>query len=112
MSLKWLVVAAAWGAFLVAALYMLRAVRVMLHGPLGEDWKAAEDPTGWWRRLPFVVLLASLMVIGVWPRVLTDRVGPSVAPVVEALARGKTVTSLARVVGPEVVGGEEATKMR
>lgn len=95
MSLRWFVALAAWGALLVAAIYMLRAIREMLHGPLGESWSKAADPVGGWRRLPFAVLVVCLLVIGVWPRILTDRIGPSVAPIVEVMSRVKPAPSLA-----------------
>jgi hypothetical protein len=57
---------------------MLRAVRAMLHGPLPERWGTVTD-AGCWRKVPFVLLLASLLVFGFWPRLLTDKIQPSVA---------------------------------
>ncbi len=98
VSIRWIVAAAAWGALLVAAVYMLRGIRTMFHGPLAEDWRGASDPVGIWRRLPFVVLLGGLLVVGVWPRVLTDRIEPAVRPVAEALARPTPSPNLAATV--------------
>jgi NADH-quinone oxidoreductase subunit M len=83
----WVVMAAAWGALLVAALYMLRAVRTMFHGELAEGWRDAADARGWQARLPFVILLGALMVLGVWPRILTDRARPAVEAIATAVAR-------------------------
>ncbi len=94
-SLKPFVAAAAWGALMIAAVYMLRAIRGIFHGPVAELWASASDPAGWWRRLPFVILLGSLLVIGVWPRILTDRIATAVRPVVEAMAQPKPAPSLA-----------------
>jgi NADH-quinone oxidoreductase subunit M len=73
---------ACWGAFIIGALYMLRAVRAMLHGPLPEKWSQVADAPHFWRKLPFLVLLASLLVFGFWPRLLADKIEASVKPIV------------------------------
>jgi NADH-quinone oxidoreductase subunit M len=85
-GLRNLVVVAAWGALVVAAVYMLRAVRQIVHGPMSERWEQVPDASPW-RRVPFVVLLAGLFLFGCWPRLLTDRIRPSVKPIVR-LATG------------------------
>ena len=58
---------ALWGALLIGALYMLRAIRNILHGPLPEKWNSIPDASNVWRKLPYALLLASLFVFGVWP---------------------------------------------
>ncbi len=70
------VVVAAWGALVVGAIYMLRAVRNILHGPAVAGLPAVID-AGWWRRIPFALLLASLLLFGVAPRLLTNKIEPS-----------------------------------
>jgi NADH-quinone oxidoreductase subunit M len=93
-TLPWFVVAAAWGALIISAIYMLRAVRDVWHGEPRSHWPAPLD-SGAWRKVPFILLLAALIVIGVWPRSLTDKIEPSVKaimardaqPVVAAAAR-------------------------
>jgi NADH-quinone oxidoreductase subunit M len=40
VPMHWLAAAAAWGRLIVAAVYMLRAVRTMF-GPLAEDWRGS-----------------------------------------------------------------------
>jgi NADH-quinone oxidoreductase subunit M len=77
-ALRVVTVLAVWGALLIGALYMLRAVRAVLHGPLPERWNHLTDANGW-RRIPHVILLASLLVFGFFPRLLTDKVTPQVA---------------------------------
>lgn len=69
---------ACWGALLVGAIYMLRAVRAMLHGPLPEKWSAIADAPHLWRKTPFILLLTALLVFGFFPRLLTDKIVPSV----------------------------------
>jgi NADH-quinone oxidoreductase subunit M len=73
---------ALWGALLIGALYMLRAVRTILHGPLPEQWNAISDASNVWRKLPYAMLLASLFVFGVWPRLLTEKITPDAQKIV------------------------------
>lgn len=77
-----LTVLAAWGALIIAAVYMLRAIRTVLHGPLPEKLRDAGDLTNAWHRLPYALLLAGLIFFGVWPRALVDKVQPVAAEVV------------------------------
>jgi NADH-quinone oxidoreductase subunit M len=73
---------ALWGALLIGALYMLRAVRTILHGPLPEQWNSIPDASNVWRKLPYALLLASLFVFGVWPRLLTEKITPDAQKIV------------------------------
>ncbi len=95
LDFRWFVAAAAWGALIVAAVYMLRGIRTIWHGELAEGWKTAADVTGGWRRLPFVLLLCALLVTGVWPRILTDRAEPGVRRIVEAVEASRPAPNLA-----------------
>src|SRR5204862_3311950 len=69
---------ACWGALIIGAIYMLRAMRNIFHGPLAEKWAHIVDAPHLWRKMPFILLLASLLVFGFFPRLLTDRIGASV----------------------------------
>jgi NADH:ubiquinone oxidoreductase subunit 4 (subunit M) len=64
---------------------MLRAVRAVMQGPLAEDRIYATEVTDAnpWRRLPYLVLLASLLVFGFFPRLLTDKVKPVTEQIVK-----------------------------
>ena len=73
-------VLAVWGASIVGAVYLLRAVRMMLQGPLPEKWSGVVDAQNWWRKTPFVLLLAALLVFGFFPRLLTDKIRASAEP--------------------------------
>ncbi len=76
-------VLAAWGALVVAAVYMLRAVRALWHGLLPERWRNAADVSNAWVRLPYALLLAALVIFGCAPRLLTDAIRPVAARIVE-----------------------------
>jgi len=85
---QWFVVAAAWGGLVIGAIYMLRAVRSVLHGELSEKWNDVQDAM-LWRKTPFVLLLAALLAFGFWPRLLTDKIKPSA----EAIVKMATATA-------------------
>ena len=80
---------ACWGALIIGAVYMLRAVRAILHGPLTEQWAGVADAPHLWRKLPFMLLLASLLVFGCFPRLLTDKIQPSVSEKVIVTAQSR-----------------------
>jgi len=69
---------AAWGALIVGAVYMLRAVRNLLQGELPAKWAHLADAPHFWRKLPFIILIGCLVVFGCFPRLLTDKIRPSV----------------------------------
>lgn len=75
---SWLAVLAAWGALILAAVYMLRAIRLVFHGPVSDKLRGLADVDNPWRRLPYVLLLTALLVFGVWPRAITDKAEPAV----------------------------------
>jgi len=75
-ALPWFVTAAAWGALVIGAVYMLRAIRHIAHGPVPDAWAGAQDATPW-RKVPFVLLLAALLVLGFFPGLLTNKIKPS-----------------------------------
>jgi NADH-quinone oxidoreductase subunit M len=74
-------VLAVWGALIIGAVYMLRAVRTALHGPMPEKWAGVAD-ANLWRKLPYALLLASLLVFGFFPKLLTEKIKPEVEKIV------------------------------
>jgi NADH-quinone oxidoreductase subunit M len=89
---------ALWGAMMIAALYMLRAVRNILHGPLPGKWSAIPDASHAWRRLPYALLLASLLLFGCLPHLLTDKITPVTEQIVKmATVKPTTGTTVAVV---------------
>jgi NADH-quinone oxidoreductase subunit M len=85
-SFQLVTILACWGALIVGAVYMLRAVRAMLQGPLPDKWANLFDATDAWRKTPFVLLLTCLLVFGFCPRLLTDKIQASVTPIVANLS--------------------------
>jgi len=78
---------AVWGGLIIGAVYMLRAARQVLHGPALEQWAAVTDVVSGWRKLPFVLLLSALLLFGCIPGLLTSRVEPAAAMILNRIAQ-------------------------
>jgi NADH-quinone oxidoreductase subunit M len=74
-ALRTITVLAVWGALIIGAVYMLRAVRATLHGPITERWNQVADANAW-RKIPHGLLLASLLSFGFFPKMLTAKIMP------------------------------------
>jgi NADH-quinone oxidoreductase subunit M len=90
-------VLACWGALVIGAVYLLRAVRAILHGPLNAKWAPADaspephgasvtltDASHFWRKLPFLLLLGALLLFGCFPGLLVNKIKPDVSPLLRA----------------------------
>ena len=64
---------AVWSALVIGAVYMLRAIRKLLHGERGQDTPEIEDLT-WCQRAPYLLLVIALLQFGLFPRFLTDKI--------------------------------------
>ena len=84
-ALRVATVLAVWGALVIGGVYMTRAIRTTLHGPLPARWNELRDAT-FWRRVPFVLLLASLFIFGCFPKLLTDKIQHDVKPLITLAA--------------------------
>lgn len=91
-GLRWGTVLAVWGALIIGAVYMLRMVRAVMHGPLRPSLAGVADASAW-RKVPHVLLLASLLVFGFFPGLLTEKIRPVTAQIV-AHATGKNSAGL------------------
>lgn len=94
---------AAWAGLIIGAVYMLRAIRHVAHGPLLERWSGLTDLSNPWRKLPFMLLLAALIIFGCFPRFLTDKIRPVAAEIARAAA-GQSARP-----GMPVMAGKPAT---
>ncbi len=71
-------IGAVWG-IVVTATYLLGAVRTSFFGPFDEKWSMLKDAVTFRQKFPYVMLIVVLLVVGFWPRLLTDIIEPSVA---------------------------------
>ena len=82
---------AVWGALVIGGVYMLRAIRHIWHGE--KTWPELNDAPNLWRKLPYGLLLAGLLIFGCFPRLLTDNIKISIGPVVRAVGADPTETT-------------------
>lgn len=83
---------ACWGGLVIGAVYMLRAIRNVLHGQLVEDFKNIADATSLWRKIPFVLLIATLLWFGFVPGSLTEKIKPAAQKIVDMAKPVKSET--------------------
>ncbi len=81
---EWMVVPAVFGV-VISAVYGLRAAGNIFFGEETDEFrKASKGKTIhdilWFERTPALVLLALLILVGLWPRSLTDGINETVAP--------------------------------
>jgi NADH-quinone oxidoreductase subunit M len=96
---------ALWGALVIGGIYMTRAIRNILHGPLPEKWNSLADASNVWRKLPYALLLVSLLVFGFVPKLLTDKINPDAQKIVTLATAGKNSEM---VIAPRSSGRESA----
>ena len=72
---------AVWGGLVIGAIYMMRAARNILHGPVPAKFSSLAD-ANLWRKFPYALLLAALFVFGCFPRLLTSQIVPDAGKVV------------------------------
>jgi NADH-quinone oxidoreductase subunit M len=73
---------AVWGALMIGAIYMTRAIRNILHGPVPEKFSNLADASNIWRKFPYAILLASLLAFGCFPKLLTNQIIPAAQKIV------------------------------
>jgi NADH-quinone oxidoreductase subunit M len=89
-SFHFITVLAVWGALVIGGVYMTRAIRNVLHGPLPQKWNQLADASNLWRKLPYALLLASLFVFGCFPRLLTDKIVHDTKPIADMVSIAAT----------------------
>jgi NADH-quinone oxidoreductase subunit M len=93
---------ALWGGLVIGGVYMTRAIRNILHGPLPEKWNSLYDAAHLWRKFPYALLLAGLFLFGIWPRLLTEKINPDAQKIVAQIESAQP--AVAQVAHPEPFG--------
>lgn len=70
---RWQTVLAVLGVVLTAV-YMLKAIRFAFQGPLNPRWAKLTDAQTPLQKLPFILLLAALIVVGCWPSLILKNI--------------------------------------
>ncbi len=71
------IVAVAVFGILITALYLLRAVQSVCYGPVNPAWNILKDASGFMQKFPFLLLLAALLLFGIWPQGLLELIQPA-----------------------------------
>ncbi len=69
----------------ISAIYMLKAIRLGFQGPLNPLWANLKDAKTLTEKLPYVLLLAVLILVGCWPSLILNHITPSTKPIIESL---------------------------
>jgi NADH-quinone oxidoreductase subunit M len=95
---------AVWGALIIGAVYMTRAIRNILHGPVPEKFSNLADASNVWRKLPYALLLASLLLFGFLPKLLTEKINPDAQKIVSlanSTAETQNVVAVSKIRNPQ-----------
>ena len=80
-------VAAVFGVVLAAG-YILWTVQRVLTGPPNERWSHLPDANQWWEHTAMAGMLIAIVLVGIYPRILTDVVNGGIAPIAAILGGG------------------------
>jgi NADH-quinone oxidoreductase subunit M len=70
---------------LLAAGYILWMVQRVFWGELTPRWQGLQEAVAWWERVPTLALVAVILLVGIYPRVVMDLVESGVLPIAERL---------------------------
>jgi len=65
--------------------YVLWMIERVFFGPAVERWRDLDDATEWWEQIPMAALVATILVVGVYPAILVDIITNGVEPIVARL---------------------------
>jgi NADH-quinone oxidoreductase subunit M len=103
---------AVWGGLVIGAVYMLRAIRAIVHGPVVETQTQLKfvDAVSVWRKTPFALLIVSLLIFGIYPSLLTDKIKPAAESILLMANGGAEMPAKASIAGgvEAALGGTSA----
>jgi NADH-quinone oxidoreductase subunit M len=79
--------AAVFGVVLGAG-YILWMVQRVLAGPPNERWAHLTDADKWWEHTAMAGMLVAIVLVGVYPSILTDVVNGGIEPIAAILGGG------------------------
>ncbi len=81
---RWQAVCAVLG-IVISAIYMLKIIRHAMQGPLNPRFTKLKDAQTIYEKLPYVLLLAALILVGCWPSLILKHIDSSTKPIVERI---------------------------
>ncbi len=82
---RWPTILAILG-IVITATYMLRMIRNVFFGEMKPEWTKLEDARGFWGKLPYSLLVAVLLLFGLWPSLLLNLIRPSAAQMIGGIS--------------------------
>ncbi len=80
---RWQTVLAVLG-IVITAVYMLKVIRLAFQGPLDPRWNKLVDAQTPLQKLPFILLLGALLVVGCWPSLILKNIESGTSPVLRS----------------------------
>ncbi len=81
---RWQTVLAILG-IVITAIYMLKSIRFGFQGPLAARFSGLKDATSIAAKLPFILLLTALILVGCFPSLILKHIDSATKPVVAGL---------------------------
>jgi NADH-quinone oxidoreductase subunit M len=82
---EWAVLMSIFGVVLSAG-YILWTMQRVVFGPVKHEWDHEGDQKAWWEHTVAGVFAASVLLLGLWPALMMDKIGPAIEPIMERLA--------------------------
>ncbi len=79
---RWQTVLAVLG-IVITAVYMLKTIRLAFQGPLNPRWNKLMDAQTSLQKLPFILLLTALIVVGCWPSLILKNIESGTKPILQ-----------------------------
>jgi NADH-quinone oxidoreductase subunit M len=78
---EWAVLASIFGAVLSAG-YVLWMLQRVVFGPVKHEWDGVTDQRHWWEHAVVIGLAALVVLLGVYPAIMTDMINPAIDSIV------------------------------
>jgi NADH-quinone oxidoreductase subunit M len=78
---EWAVLLSIFGVVLSAG-YVLWMLQRVTFGPVRHEWDGLEDQHHWWEHAAVLGLAAFIVLLGVYPKIVTDMLNPAVESIV------------------------------
>ncbi len=78
---EWAVLASIFGVVLSAG-YVLWTLQRVVFGPVKHEWDGVTDQRHWWEHSVVIGLAALVVLLGVYPAIMTDMIGPAIDSIV------------------------------
>jgi len=84
----WMTIATilAASAIVVTAVYVLRAIGILLLGPITNPEHEKLDDARWYEKVSIITLVVAILIVGMAPLWLSDMIQDSLTPIVDRLA--------------------------